>query len=143
MAPTSIDQGGDHRMRRAPARHTLFELGLPPVQRPPTSVRVRRTIGPIDELIRAADESVQGVHSRTHFTGQARGRPVVGGIVPALHLPTGPVGRPQTSIAFGIDACHLHRGSAGISGSLRSGQAAHRRSARRTASSMPSLAISC
>jgi hypothetical protein len=93
-----VHHGCDHRMPRVPARDATFELGLPAIECQPTRGRIGRPIGAVDDLIRAAHESIQSMDGRAHVSGEAQSGAVVGGNMSALHSPTCTVGRKQFSV---------------------------------------------
>ena len=101
-----VDQRRDYRMPRAPAGDAPLKLGLPAIQRPPARSRIGQPIGPVDQLIGTAHESVQSMHSRTNLPGKPQRGPVIGRIVSALHPPAHSVGRPHRTISARIHPRH-------------------------------------
>ncbi len=106
MPAAGVHQRRDHRVLGGAGGHTALELGLPAVQRLAAHGRIRRAIGAVDQLVGAANESIQRVDGRTHVSGQPQGRAVEGGIVTELHPPAGPVRRAKAGVGGRIYDLH-------------------------------------
>jgi hypothetical protein len=106
VTPAGIDERGDHRMLGAAGLEAAVELGLPPVQGR-ASGRSGRSPAPraVDDLVRAADEAVQGVDGGSDVARQELRRAPVGRVVASLQAPARPIGLSQPNIA--VDA-HAH-----------------------------------
>ena len=96
VASAGVGQRGDHGVGRV-ARLDPVEQLRSPAGRAPDAARgwVRGAPRPVDQLVGAADERVDGVHRRPHVGGEPARGEVVGGVVAAVHPAAGGVRGPQ------------------------------------------------